>query len=110
MLNSMQNGSLCENRDLDVINVKIWVILCKLLKYKSNFQSLLKGQNVKIQVIMTLHEKLQMYPKLHEIHLSKDKSYSNSTFAQNLTCKVISFGFLNLNLKAIILDISSLNL
>jgi hypothetical protein len=69
---------------------------------------------------MTLHEKLQMYPKLHEIHLSKDKTYSNSTFAQNLTCKAINFGFLNVNLKAMlyslknsttfILGISSLNL
>jgi hypothetical protein len=38
MLNSMKDGSLCENRGLDVNKVKIWVLLCKLLKYKSNFQ------------------------------------------------------------------------
>jgi hypothetical protein len=94
-LNPKKNWSLCESRDLDVINVKTWVLLCKLLKYKSNFKSLLKGQNVRIQVIMTSHENLQMCPKLHEIYLSKDKTYSNSTFAQNLTCKDISFDFLN---------------
>jgi hypothetical protein len=100
--NSKKNGSLCKNRDLDVINVKIWVLLCKLLKYKSNFQSLLKGKNVRIQIIMTSHENLQMCPKLHEIYPSKDKSNSNITFVQNLTCKAISFGFLNLSPKTIL--------
>jgi hypothetical protein len=101
-LNPKKNRSLCESRDLDVINVKIWVLLCKLLKYKSKFQSLLKGQNVRKQVIMTWHENLQRCPKLHEIYLSKDKTYSNSTFAQNLTYKATRFGFLNLNLKAML--------
>jgi hypothetical protein len=57
-LNPKKNRSLCESRDLDVINVKIWVLLCKLLKYKSNSPSLLKGQNVRMQVIMTSHENL----------------------------------------------------
>jgi hypothetical protein len=43
-----------------------------------------------------------MYPKLHQIHLGKDKSNSNSTFVQNLTCKAINFGFLNLSPKTIL--------
>jgi hypothetical protein len=51
---------------------------------------------------MTLHENLQMCPKLQEIYLTKDKTYSNSTFVQNLKCKAIYFGFLNMNLKAIL--------
>jgi hypothetical protein len=51
---------------------------------------------------MTTHENLQMCPKLQEIYLSKDKSNSNITFVPNLTCKATSFGFLNLNLKAIL--------
>jgi hypothetical protein len=55
-----------------------------------------------MQVIMILHENLQMCPKLHEIYLSKYKTYSNSTFIQNLICKAIYFGFLNLNLKAVL--------
>jgi hypothetical protein len=101
-LNSMKNGSLYENRDLNVINAKIWVLLCKLMRFKSNSQSLLKGQNVRIQVIMTSHENLQMCPKLYEIYPSKDKSNSNTTFVQNLTCKAISFGFLNLSPKTIL--------
>jgi hypothetical protein len=48
---------------------------------------------------MTLHKNLQMCTKLPEIYLSKDKTYSNSTFVKNLTCKAVYFGFLNLNLK-----------
>jgi hypothetical protein len=36
-LNPKKNRSLCESRDLNIINAKIWVLLCKLLKYKSNF-------------------------------------------------------------------------
>jgi hypothetical protein len=32
MLNSMKFGCLCENRDLDVINAKVWVLLCKIIK------------------------------------------------------------------------------
>jgi hypothetical protein len=37
---------------------------------------------------MISHENLQTYPNLHQIHLGKDKSKSNSTFVQNLTGKV----------------------
>jgi hypothetical protein len=51
---------------------------------------------------MTLHENLQWCPKLHEIYLSKDKTYSNTTLAQNLKCKDVCFGFLNLNPKAML--------
>jgi hypothetical protein len=74
----------------------------QIMKYKSKFQSLIKGQNVRIQVIMTLYENLQMCPKLHEIYFSKDESNPNTTFVQNSKCKVVNFGFLNLNLKAIL--------
>jgi hypothetical protein len=55
-----------------------------------------------MQVIMTLHENLQLDPKLHEIYLSKDETYSNTTFVQNLKCKAVYFGFLNLNPKAML--------
>jgi hypothetical protein len=37
-LNPKKNRSLSESRDLDVINVKIWVLLCKIVKYEGNFQ------------------------------------------------------------------------
>jgi hypothetical protein len=30
MLNSMKFGGLCENKDLDVINAKVWVLLGKI--------------------------------------------------------------------------------
>jgi hypothetical protein len=42
MLNSRKFGCLRENKDLDVINAKVWFFYAKLLKYKSNFQSLLR--------------------------------------------------------------------
>jgi hypothetical protein len=48
-----------------------------------------------MQVIMTLHENLQLCPKLHEIYLSKDKIYSNTTFVQNLKCKAVYFVWQN---------------
>jgi hypothetical protein len=32
MLNPKKNRSLCENSDLDVINVKTWVLLCKIIE------------------------------------------------------------------------------
>jgi hypothetical protein len=32
MLNFKKGGSLCENRDLDVINAIVWVLLCKIIK------------------------------------------------------------------------------
>jgi hypothetical protein len=101
-LNPKKNRLLCASRDLNIINAKIWVLLCKLLKYKSNFQNLLKGQNARIQVIMTSHENLQTYPKLHQIHLGKDKRIQIPPLLKILTCKAISFGFLNLNLKTIL--------
>jgi hypothetical protein len=55
-----------------------------------------------MQVIMTLHENLQLGPKLHEIYLSKDKIYLDPTFVQNLKIKAVYFGFLNLNPKAML--------
>jgi hypothetical protein len=44
MLNSMKFGGLCGNKDLDVINAKYGSFYAKLLKYKSNFQSLLRAK------------------------------------------------------------------
>jgi hypothetical protein len=32
MLNSKKDGTLCENRDLDVINAKVWILLCKIIE------------------------------------------------------------------------------
>jgi hypothetical protein len=32
MLNSMKFGGLCGNKDLDVINAKVWVLLCKIIE------------------------------------------------------------------------------
>jgi hypothetical protein len=32
MLNYMKIGCLCENKDLDVINAKVWVLLCKIIE------------------------------------------------------------------------------
>jgi hypothetical protein len=55
-----------------------------------------------MQVIMTFHENLQLYPKLHEIYLSEDKIYSNIIFVQNLKCRAIYLEYLNLNPKAIL--------
>jgi hypothetical protein len=55
-----------------------------------------------MQVIMTLHENLQSYPKLHEIYLSKDEIYLNTTSVQNIKFKMVYFGFLNLNPKAML--------
>jgi hypothetical protein len=46
-----------------------------------------------MQVIMTLHENLQLCPKLHEIYLTKDKIYLNTTFVQNLKLKLCTLGF-----------------
>jgi hypothetical protein len=46
-----------------------------------------------MQVIMTLHENMQSYPKLHEIYLSKDKIYLNTTIVQNFKFKRCTLGF-----------------
>jgi hypothetical protein len=73
MLNYMKFGCLCENKDLCVILQKYESFYAKYLKYKSNFQSLLRA-SVRMHVIMTLHENLQLSPKLYEIYLNKDKT------------------------------------
>jgi hypothetical protein len=55
-----------------------------------------------MQVIMTLHENLQLCPKLHEIYLSKDKTYLNTTLIQILKFKAVYLEFSNLNSKAML--------
>jgi hypothetical protein len=37
-----------------------------------------------MQVIMTLHENLQLCPKLHKIYLNEDKTLSSLILVQNL--------------------------
>jgi hypothetical protein len=47
----------------------------QLLNYKSNFQKLLGAKNVKLKVIMTSHNCLQLSPIFHKIHMVKDKNF-----------------------------------
>jgi hypothetical protein len=57
---------------------------------------------VRMQVIMTLHENLQLCPKLHKVYLNKDKTLLSLNLVQSLKLKDLYFGFLNLNPKAML--------
>jgi hypothetical protein len=46
-----------------------------------------------MQVIMALHENLQLSPKLQKIYLNKDKTLSSLILVQNLKLKLCTLGF-----------------
>jgi hypothetical protein len=52
-----------------------------------------------MQVIMILHENMQLCPKLYKIYLNKDKTLLNLTFVQSLKLKLCTLGFWILTLK-----------
>jgi hypothetical protein len=66
---------MCGNKDLCVIFQKYESFYAKYLNYKCNFQFLQGVKFVKVVVIITLHENLQLSPRLHEIYPNKDKNF-----------------------------------
>jgi hypothetical protein len=46
-----------------------------------------------MQVIMTLHENLQLCPKLHKIYLHKDKTLLSLILVQSFKIKLCTLGF-----------------
>jgi hypothetical protein len=46
-----------------------------------------------MQVIMTLHENLQLCPKLHKIYLNMDKTLLSLNLVQSLKLKLCTLGF-----------------
>jgi hypothetical protein len=72
-LNGVKFGQNHENKGIYVISQKYKSFYASSWITKVTFK-VTKGKNVKMQVIMISHKYLQLSPKLHKIHLTKDKN------------------------------------